>query len=68
MEDIQSHSWFTTEKHYDLTLLPQPPTPEEIGMPLKACAQMDERVLETLKVLWSDLSKQDILNALLSTE
>ncbi|KAI9284470.1 kinase-like domain-containing protein [Umbelopsis sp. AD052] len=68
MEDIQSHAWFTVEKHYDLTLLPQPPAPEEIGMPLKASAQMDERILETLKVLWSDLSKQDILNALLSNE
>lgn len=68
MEDIQSHSWFTEEKYYNLSLLPRPPTPDEIGMPLKSSSQMDDRIMETLKVLWNDLSKGEIMDALLSDE
>jgi hypothetical protein len=68
MEDIQCHPWFTVERHFDLTLLPKPPTSEEIRLLFKSSPLFDERILETLKVLWSDLSKTDIINALLNDE
>lgn len=68
MENIQNHPWFVAERYFNLELLPKPPTPEEIGMPLKSSSQMDDRILETLKVLWNDLSKKEIMDALLNDQ
>ncbi|CAM0142436.1 unnamed protein product [Umbelopsis sp. WA50703] len=68
MEDIQAHPWFTMENHIDINLLPKPPTFEDIVMPFRNPNQFDDRIIETLKVLWSDLSKNDIINALLKDE
>jgi hypothetical protein len=68
MEDIQAHPWFTMENHIDINLLPKPPTFEDIVMPFRNPNQFDDRIIETLKVLWSDLSKNDITNALLKDE
>lgn len=68
MESIQSHPWFTAEIHVDINLLPKPPTFADIIMPFKNSNQFDDRIIETLRVLWSDLSNADIMNALLKEE
>ncbi|KAG2184797.1 hypothetical protein INT43_000710, partial [Umbelopsis isabellina] len=68
MEDIQSHPWFTVEIHVDVNLLPKPPTFADVILPFKNPNQFDDRIIETLRILWSDLSKDDIISALLKEE
>lgn len=63
-----SHPWFTVDTLPKATVLPDPPTALEIGRPVVNVSEVDDRILETLKALWTDLSTNQILDALLSSE
>jgi hypothetical protein len=68
MKEVQVHPWFTKDPPPNLTTLPDPPTASEIGHPVSSVTEIDDRILETLKVLWSDLSTEQVLTALLNSE
>ncbi|KAI8972483.1 kinase-like domain-containing protein [Pilobolus umbonatus] len=68
MKQVQTHPWFTVDPPPNLTKLPDPPTATEIGRPVASMSEIDERILETLKVLWTDLSTESMISALLNTE
>ncbi|KAL9556857.1 hypothetical protein MBANPS3_001679 [Mucor bainieri] len=68
MKQVQSHPWFTKDPPPNLTTLPDPPTAAEIGRPVANAAEIDDRILETLKVLWTDLSTEKVVGALLNSE
>ncbi|KAG1351972.1 hypothetical protein G6F62_002832 [Rhizopus arrhizus] len=68
MKEVQSHPWFTVDPPPNLTTLPDPPTATEIGRPVGHISEVDDRILETLKVLWTELSTEKILEALLNTD
>jgi hypothetical protein len=68
MKEVQSHPWFTMDQPPNLTTLPDPPTAEEIGRPVQNASEIDDRILETLKVLWTDLSPDRVVRALLNSE
>lgn len=68
MKEVQSHPWFTVDPPPNLTTLLDPPTATEIGRPVGHISEVDDRILETLKVLWTELSTEKILEALLNTE
>lgn len=68
MKEVQSHPWFTVDPPPNLTTLPDPPTAEEIGRPVENLSEIDDRILETLKVLWTELSTDKILEALLNSD
>ncbi|KAI8880668.1 Pkinase-domain-containing protein [Backusella circina FSU 941] len=68
MQQIQSHPWFTADPPPNPTTLPDPPTAAQIGRPVASAVEIDDRILETLKVLWTDLSDEKVVDALLNTE
>lgn len=68
MKQVQNHPWFTVDPPPNLTTLPDPPTAAEIGRPVASAAEIDDRILETLKVLWTDLSTESVIDALLNSE
>jgi hypothetical protein len=68
MKQVQSHPWFTADLPPNPTTLPDPPTAAEIGRPVASAAEIDDRILETLKVLWTDLSDEKVVDALLNSE
>ncbi|KAG0746192.1 hypothetical protein G6F26_001921 [Rhizopus arrhizus] len=68
MKQVQSHPWFTVDTLPNATVLPDPPTALEIGRPVDNASEVDDRILETLKALWTDLSTNQILDALLSSD
>jgi hypothetical protein len=68
MKQVQSHPWFTEDPPPNPTTLPDPPTAAEIGRPVASAAEIDDRILETLKVLWTDLSDENVVDALLNSE
>ncbi|KAI7901758.1 kinase-like domain-containing protein [Cokeromyces recurvatus] len=68
MSQVQSHPWFTVDPPPNITTLPDPPTAEEIGRPIASSSEIDDRILETLKVLWTDLSTENVIKALLNSE
>ncbi|KAI9263577.1 kinase-like domain-containing protein [Helicostylum pulchrum] len=68
MKQVQNHPWFTVDPPPNLTTLPDPPTATEIGRPVANAAEIDDRILETLKVLWTDLSAEKVIGALLNSE
>ncbi|CEP19895.1 hypothetical protein [Parasitella parasitica] len=68
MKQVQSHPWFTKDPPPNMTTLPDPPTATEIGRPVASVSEIDDRILETLKVLWTDLSTEKVVGALLNSE
>ncbi|KAI8049145.1 kinase-like domain-containing protein [Gilbertella persicaria] len=68
MKQVQSHPWFIIDPPPNLTTLPDPPTAKEIGRPVASVSEIDDRILETLKVLWTDLSTEQVVHALLNSE
>ncbi|CAO3610669.1 unnamed protein product [Cunninghamella echinulata] len=68
MEQVQSHPWFTAEKPENPSFLPDPPTAEEIGSPVSNASEIDDRILATLKDLWTDLTTDQVVDALLNKE
>ncbi|CEG67504.1 Putative CAMK/CAMKL protein kinase [Rhizopus microsporus] len=68
MKQVQSHPWFTADPPPNPTTLPDPPTAAEIGRPVSHVSEIDDRILETLKVLWAELSTDKIVEALLNSE
>jgi hypothetical protein len=68
MKQVQSHPWFTVDPPPNPTTLPDPPTAAEIGRPVSHVSEIDDRILETLKVLWAELSTDKIVEALLNSE
>ncbi|KAI9304554.1 kinase-like domain-containing protein [Cunninghamella echinulata] len=68
MEQVQAHPWFTAEKPENPSFLPDPPTAEEIGSPVSNASEIDDRILATLKDLWTDLTTDQVVDALLNKE
>ncbi|KAG1051209.1 hypothetical protein G6F43_006565 [Rhizopus delemar] len=68
IKQMLSHPWFTVDTLPNATVLPDPPTALEIGRPVVNVSEVDDRILETLKALWTDLSTNQILDALLSSD
>lgn len=68
MKEVQTHPWFTADPPPNPSILPDPPTASEIGRPVADASEIDERLLETLKVLWTDLSTEEVIEALLNDE
>ncbi|KAI9275312.1 kinase-like domain-containing protein [Sporodiniella umbellata] len=68
MKEVQSHPWFIVDPPPNPTTLPDPPTAAEIGRPVSHTSEVDDRILETLKVLWTELSTEKILEALLNSD
>lgn len=68
MKQVQQHPWFTADPPINPSILPDPPTASEIGRPVSDASEIDDRLLETLKVLWTDLSSEEVLKALLNEE
>ncbi|KAI9487825.1 MAG: kinase-like domain-containing protein [Benjaminiella poitrasii] len=68
MKQLQSHPWFTFDPPPNITTLPDPPTAAEIGKPVEHESEIDDRILKTLKVLWTDLSTEKVVEALLNPE
>ncbi|KAG2224243.1 hypothetical protein INT45_000274 [Circinella minor] len=68
MKEVQQHPWFTTDPPLNPSILPDPPTAKEIGRPVSDTSEIDDRLLETLKVLWTDLTTEQVIEALLNEE
>ncbi|KAI8968159.1 kinase-like domain-containing protein [Mycotypha africana] len=68
MQQVQEHPWFVCEQPPNPSKLPDPPSAEEIGRPVSSVNDIDNRILETLKVLWSDLSTEQVIKALLNID
>ena len=68
MKEVQQHPWFTTDTPLNPSILPDPPTATEIGRPVSDTSEIDDRLLETLKVLWTDLTTEQVIEALLNEE
>ncbi|KAI8138547.1 kinase-like domain-containing protein [Fennellomyces sp. T-0311] len=68
MKEVQQHPWFTADPPLNPSILPDPPTAAEIGRPVSDPSEIDDRLLETLKVLWTDLSSEKVIQALLNEE
>ncbi|KAF7722438.1 hypothetical protein EC973_003140 [Apophysomyces ossiformis] len=68
MTEVQAHPWFTADPPVNPTILPDPPTAEEIGRPVTDASEIDDRILETLKDLWTDLTEEQVKEALLNDE
>ncbi|KAI8388541.1 kinase-like domain-containing protein [Radiomyces spectabilis] len=68
MKDVQEHPWFTSDPLPDVSLLPSPPTAEEIGRPVASVNDIDDRLLDTLKVLWTEWTSEAIIDSLLNEE
>ncbi|KAI8376998.1 kinase-like domain-containing protein [Blakeslea trispora] len=68
MKQVQSHPWFIIDPPPNMLTLPDPPTAREIGKPISNASEIDDRILETLKVLWTDLSTEKVIEALLNSE
>ena len=68
MKEVQQHPWFTADPPPNPSILPDPPTAADIGRPVSDPSKIDDRLLETLKVLWTDLSTEQVIDALLNEE
>lgn len=68
MKQVQEHPWFNEEPAPNPSILPDPPSASEIGRPVSDASEIDERLLETLKVLWTDLTTEQVIDALLNDE
>ncbi|KAI9497592.1 kinase-like domain-containing protein [Zychaea mexicana] len=68
MKEVQQHPWFTADLPPNPSILPDPPTATEIGRPVSDPTEIDDRLLETLKVLWTDLTTEQVVEALLNEE
>ncbi|KAI9317473.1 kinase-like domain-containing protein [Dichotomocladium elegans] len=68
MSQIQQHPWFTEVPPPNPCVLPDPPTAAEIGRPVSCREEIDERLLESLKVLWTDNTTEQVIHALLNDE
>lgn len=68
MDQIHDHEWFNTNTDGSIYSNQQLglPSPEEIVMPIKYKADIDDRLLETLKVLWTDRPVGQLVEALLN--
>ncbi|ORY96938.1 hypothetical protein BCR43DRAFT_474942 [Syncephalastrum racemosum] len=68
MKEVQDHPWFMADPPENPSILPDPPTASEIGRPVANASEIDDRLLETLKVLWTDVSTEQLTEALLNDE
>ncbi|KAG0172611.1 hypothetical protein DFQ28_010187 [Apophysomyces sp. BC1034] len=68
MTQVQTHPWFTADPPLNPSILPDPPTAEEIGRPVTDASEIDDRILATLKDLWTDLTAEKVMEALLNDE
>ncbi|OAD67423.1 hypothetical protein PHYBLDRAFT_118276 [Phycomyces blakesleeanus NRRL 1555(-)] len=68
MKQVQDHPWFTVDPPENPSTLPDPPTAEEIGRPVSDASEIDDRILATLKDLWTDLTAENVIEALLNKE
>ncbi|KAI9028167.1 kinase-like domain-containing protein [Phycomyces nitens] len=68
MKQVQEHPWFTIDPPANPSTLPDPPTAEEIGRPVSDASEIDDRILATLKDLWTDLTAENVIEALLNKE
>ncbi|KAL1924784.1 uncharacterized protein VTP21DRAFT_4438 [Calcarisporiella thermophila] len=64
MCEIIMHPWFTRLRPRNFFTLPKPPSPEDVGRPLEDIANIDESILESLRVLWSDRSEEELIRDL----
>ena len=63
-----AHPWFRESKPKNINTLPTPPSPSEIGRPINDPSDIDDRILETIKFLWSEPRDEAIIRALISNE
>ncbi|KAI8144169.1 kinase-like domain-containing protein [Fennellomyces sp. T-0311] len=68
MEQIMAHPWFRETKPHNKNSLPTPPSPSEIGRPISDPSEIDDRILETIKFLWSESRDDAVIRALISNE
>ncbi|KAI8968362.1 hypothetical protein BDF20DRAFT_177117 [Mycotypha africana] len=68
MQQIMSHPWFRETPPLNISTLPVPPTEKEIGRPVHDASEIDDRILETIKFLWSESSNENVIRALLQKE
>ncbi|ORX51587.1 Pkinase-domain-containing protein, partial [Hesseltinella vesiculosa] len=68
IQQVQLHPWFTVVPPAHPSILPDPPTSNEIGCPIHNRHEIDDRILATLRDLWTDLSQEQVIQALLSSE
>ncbi|CAO3621890.1 unnamed protein product [Cunninghamella echinulata] len=68
MNQIHNHEWFKSNSDGTIYSIQQIglPSPEEIGRPIKNRSEIDERLLETLKVLWTNRPVEQLIEALLN--
>ncbi|CAO3596498.1 unnamed protein product [Absidia cylindrospora] len=68
MTEVQVHPWFVVDIPSIPYTLPDPPTAKEIGRRLANESEIDDRILSTLKDLWTDLPSAKVIEALLNEE
>ena len=68
MKQVQDHPWFMADPPENPSTLPDPPTASEIGRPVASASEIDDRLLESLKVLWTDVSAEQLIEALLNDQ
>ncbi|KAI8068313.1 kinase-like domain-containing protein, partial [Gongronella butleri] len=68
MQQVQLHEWFTAMPPSNPAILPDPPSKDEIGRPVRCKADIDDRILATLRDLWTELTVEQVIDALLSDE
>ncbi|CAO3647242.1 unnamed protein product [Cunninghamella blakesleeana] len=68
MNQIHDHEWFNTNTDGSIYCNQQLglSLPEEVEIPIKDKTDIDERLLETLKVLWTDRSANQLIESLLN--
>lgn len=62
------HPWFRESEPMHLSILPVPPTAKEIGQPVADAAEIDDRILETIKFLWGESENETVIEALIQKE
>ncbi|KAI9309320.1 kinase-like domain-containing protein [Cunninghamella echinulata] len=68
MDQIHNHDWFKSNTDGTVYSIQQPSlaSPEDIGRPIKNRSEIDEQLLETLKVLWTNRPVDQLIEALLN--
>lgn len=68
MDQIHNHDWFKSNTDGTMYSIQQPSLafPKNIGRPIKNRSDIDERLLETLKVLWTNRPAEQLIEALLN--
>ncbi|EMR11473.1 hypothetical protein PNEG_00488 [Pneumocystis murina B123] len=69
MADILNHPFLLKYRHLDnFQDIPKSPTLDELRYPVRKRSEIDVEILKNLQILWRDVSKEVIINKLLSKE